>query len=249
MARRDRKFPRLGHPGRRQRRNEPLASFGLEGHSLNSPRLCQRECAPNRHRPDESEAADDIAAIDGRWQESRAAARRLDFARGRPYLPARAERMMRRRTFLILAGASLIAPAAFAADAAPADIVASIYRLYAGPKGDYQSGSIEDKRVAAFFTRSLRAALKAMDARSRKLNEPILDFDPITDSQDPLVERLSVAPESDNAAAATFYSGEAKHVVRYVFVREDGAWRIDDIAGGAGDDKWDLREIIKPGAK
>ena len=33
--------------------------------------------------------------------------------------------------------------------------------------------------------RSLRAALKAMDARSKKLNEPILDFDPVTDSQDP----------------------------------------------------------------
>ena len=156
---------------------------------------------------------------------------------------------MRRRTFLVLIGASLIAPAALAAEAAPADIVAEIYRLYAGPKGDYQNGSIEDKRVAAFFTKSLRAALKAMDARSKKINEPILDFDPVTDSQDPMVERLSIAPESDSVVAASFYSGDVKHVVRYVFAREDGAWRIDDIAGGAGDDKWDLREIIKPGAK
>ena len=156
---------------------------------------------------------------------------------------------MRRRTFLILAGASLLAPSALAADAAPADIVAEIYRIYAGPKGEYQSGSIEDKRVAALFTKSLRAALKAMDARSKKINEPILDFDPVTDSQDPMVERLSIAPESDSVVAASFYSGDVKHVVRYVFAREDGAWRIDDIAGGAGDDKWDLREIIKPGAK
>jgi len=64
-----------------------------------------------------------------------------------------------------------------------------------------------------------------------------------------MVERLSIAPESDSVVAASFYSGDVKHVVRYVFAREDGAWRIDDIAGGAGDDKWDLREIIKPGAK
>jgi acetyl-CoA acetyltransferase len=135
------------------------------------------------------------------------------------------------------------------AGAAPADVVAEIYRLYAGPKGDYQSGSIEDKRVAAFFAKSLRAALKAMDAGSKKFNTPILDFDPVTDSQDPMVERLSIAPESDNAAAATFCSGDVRHIVRYLFVREDGAWRIDDIAVGAGDDKWDLREIIKPGAK
>jgi hypothetical protein len=156
---------------------------------------------------------------------------------------------MRRRTFLILAGASLIAPSALAADAAPADIVAEIYRIYAGPKGDYQSGSLEDKRVATFFTKSLRAALKAMDARSKKIDEPILDFDPVTDSQDPMVERLRIAPEGESGAAATFYSGDVKHVVRYVLAREDGAWKVDDIAGGDGDDKWDLRDIIKPGAK
>jgi hypothetical protein len=156
---------------------------------------------------------------------------------------------MRRRTFLVLIGASLFAPQALAAEAAPADMVAAIYRLYAGPKGDYKNGSIEDKRVAANFTASLRKALAAMNARSKKLNEPILDFDPVTDSQDPAVERLSIAPESESVVAATFFSGEVKHVVRYVFVKENGAWRIDDISGGEGDDKWDLRDIIKPGAK
>lgn len=156
---------------------------------------------------------------------------------------------MRRRTFLVLAGASLVAPSALAAEATPVDVVTSLYRTYAGPKGDYQNGSIEDKRVSALFTKSLNAALKAMDARSKKLDEPILDFDPVTNSQDPMVERLSIAPQSDGVVAATFFSGEVKHVVRYVFVKQDGAWKIDDIAGGQGDDKWDLREIIKPGAK
>ncbi len=155
---------------------------------------------------------------------------------------------MKRRTFLILADASLLSPAALAAEAAPVDVVTSIYRLYAGPKGDYQNGSIDDKRVSAFFTKSLRAALKAMDARSKKLDEPILDFDPVTDSQDPMVQRLSIAPQSEGVVEATFYSGEVKHVVRYVFAKEDGAWKIDDIAG-QGDDKWDLRDIIKPDAK
>ena len=91
--------------------------------------------------------------------------------------------------------------------------------------------------------------MTAMDARSKKIDAPILDFDPVTDSQDPLVARLSIAAESDTAAAATFYSGEERHVVRYVFKRESGGWRIDDISGGEGDGKWDLREIIKPDAK
>jgi hypothetical protein len=156
---------------------------------------------------------------------------------------------MRRRTFLGLAGAALLAPPALAAEASPTDVVTSIYRLYAGPKGDYQNGSLEDKRIVVYLTKSLRAALKAMDARSKKLNEPILDFDPVTDSQDPMVEKLSIAPAGESVVAATFYSGETKHVVRFAMVKEDGAWRVDDIAGDEGDDKWDLREIIKPGAK
>ncbi|HEY1942985.1 MAG TPA: hypothetical protein VGH40_12755 [Roseiarcus sp.] len=156
---------------------------------------------------------------------------------------------MERRTFLLLAGASALAAPAWAADPAPADVVAAVYRIYAGPKGDYSSISFDDPRIVAFFTRSLRAAMKAMYARSKKTDEPILDFDPVTDSQDPMVERLSIAAESDGVVAATFYSRAEKRVVRYVFKRENGAWRIDDVSGGEGDGKWDLRQIIKPGAK
>ena len=156
---------------------------------------------------------------------------------------------MKLRTFLVLAGAILFSFSTLAADSAPADIVSAIYRIYAGPKGDYQTGNLDDKRVAVYLSKSLRAALKAMDARSKKLNEPILDFDPVTDSQDPEVEKLTIAPEGDAAATATFFSGDVKHVVRYSFVPEDGAWKVDDISGGAGDETFDLRDIIKPPKK
>ena len=156
---------------------------------------------------------------------------------------------MRLSTMVFVAAAAAV-PAAWAAgENSPADVTMAIYHIYAGPKGDYQAGNLDDKRVAAYLSKSLRAALKAMDARSKKLNEPILDFDPVTDSQDPQVEKLAIAPEGDAAAVATFYSGDVKHVVRYSFVREGDAWKVDDIAGGAGDDKWDLRDIIKPGKK
>ena len=139
-------------------------------------------------------------------------------------------------TMLVVAAAALSGGAG-AGESSPADVTTAIYRIYAGPKGDYQAGSLEDKRVAAYLSKSLRAALKAMDARSKKLNEPILDFDPVTDSQDPQVDKLSIAAAGDAAAVATFFSGEVKHVVRYAFVREGEAWKVDDIAGGAGDDK------------
>ena len=147
---------------------------------------------------------------------------------------------------MLAAAAAVPAAARAAGENAPADVVTAIYHIYAGPKGDYQTGNLDDKRVAAYLSKSLRGALKAMDARSKKLNEPILDFDPVTDSQDPQVEKLSIAPEGDTVAVATFYSGDVKHVVHYGFVREGEAWKVDDISGGAGDDKWDLRDIIKP---
>ena len=151
---------------------------------------------------------------------------------------------------LLLASAAAVPTAAHAAgESSPADVAAAIYHIYAGPKGDYQTGNLDDKRVVVYLSKSLRAALKAMDARSKKLNEPILDFDPVTDSQDPEVEKLTIAPEGDAAAIATFFSGDVKHVIRYSFVREDGAWKVDDISGGAGDETFDLRDIIKPPKK
>ena len=158
---------------------------------------------------------------------------------------------MRRSTIaLLLAAAAAIPTAAPAAgESSPADVTTAIYHIYAGPKGDYQTGNLDDKRVVVYLSKSLRAALKAMDARSKKLNEPILDFDPVTDSQDPQVEKLSIAPEGDAAAVATFSSGDVKHLVRYSFVREGDAWKVDDISGGAGGDTWDLRDVIKPPKK
>ncbi len=157
---------------------------------------------------------------------------------------------MRWSTMVLLAAAAAVPMAARAAgESSPADVTTAIYRIYAGPKGDYQTGNLDDKRVAVYLSKSLRAALKAMDARSRKLDEPILDFDPVTDSQDPQVETLSIAAAGDAAATATFFSGDVKHVIRYSFVREDGEWKVDDIAGGAGDETFDLRDIIKPPKK
>ena len=152
--------------------------------------------------------------------------------------------MRKRFLFLLLCGA--LPRSAAATEPSPTDVVTGIYRIYAGPKGDYQAGSIEDKRIAVLFTTSLRKALAAMNARSRKSNEPVLDFDPVTDSQDPQVERLSIAAESDSVVAATFFSGAVKHVVKYDFKPEGGGFKIDDISGGSGADAWDLRRIIAP---
>lgn len=161
---------------------------------------------------------------------------------------------MKRQILIALAFAGAVLPA-MAGDPAPKDVVVEIYHIAAGPKGDYQAPSaFDDRQVRKHWTKSLLAAQSAMERRSKKLNEPILDFDPVTNSQDPSVRNLAIDVESADSAktvvAARFDSEGEKdaNVVRYIFVRDGGAWKLDDIRGERGDDKWDLREIINPKA-
>jgi len=151
----------------------------------------------------------------------------------------------------LFAAATLLASAALAAERAPADVVADIYRIAGGPLGDYQTKGIDEKGVRQHFSRSLLKAMDAMNQRSKKTNEPILDFDPITDSQDPSVVDLKITQETGDPSRpvvdATFDRGDKEpDTVRYIFVREGNTWKVDDISGGASDGKWDLREIITP---
>ena len=162
---------------------------------------------------------------------------------------------MKRLIVVAAAAAGFCLSPASAQESSPKDVVIEIYHIAAGPKGDYQTPSaIDDKQVRKHMSKALLAAKKAMDARSEKLNEPILDFDPVTNSQDPSVRNLSVDVESRDAAktvvAARFDSEGAKapNIVRYIFVRDGETWKIDDLRGENGDDKWDLRELMSPKA-
>jgi hypothetical protein len=160
---------------------------------------------------------------------------------------------MKRLILVAAALAGLCAAPANAEEQSPKDVVVEIYHVAAGPKGDYQAPSaFDDKQVRRHFTKSLVAAQKAMDLRSKKLNEPILDFDPVTNSQDPSVRNLTIDTESADAAKTIVVAGfdsegeKSRNVMRYIFVRDGGAWKLDDIRGERGDDKWDLRELMNP---
>ena len=158
---------------------------------------------------------------------------------------------MLRRTFLFATACAIASPA-FAAGEQPADIVTLIYKVSAGKKGDYSGASaFTDKGIRAkYFSKSLVAAIVKMDRKSAATNEPILDFDPVTSSQDPSVKRLKITSESQTAdkavVTATFYSFDSKTptVVRYLFNLEGDSWRIDDMTGGEVKDSWKLREVI-----
>ena len=157
-----------------------------------------------------------------------------------------------RRTFLAILALAIAAPAVAAES--PREIVVRIYKLSAGPKGDYSGSSafFDKKFQTSVFSKPLLKDLLAMDAQSKKDDAvPGLDFDPVTASQDPSVKKLSIASESEDGgtavAAATFFSYEETKptIVRYYFVRENGAWKLDDMSSGEGESGWKLRELIK----
>ncbi len=165
----------------------------------------------------------------------------------------------RRQFWLVLAwvcmtGASMMGAGFAQQRSDPRAIVEQIYKISAGPDGQYHGKSVfqlpEPRR--RLLTKSLNGALDAMDRKSKRLNEPILDFDPITDSQDPSARNLTLATQSATARQAVvvakfFAQDETQPTqVRYVLLLEGGTWKVDDISGGrAGQAGWSLRKVIR----
>jgi hypothetical protein len=134
---------------------------------------------------------------------------------------------------------------------APRDIVAAIYQVSAGKDGSYSGPSAFDDNELRhhYFSKGLIADLAALQAKSG--GAPILDFDPITNSEGPDVQDLDIAIESEQPdhviIAAKFQSADAASVLHYDFIKEGKSWKLDDIRGEivGQSGQWSLREIIK----
>jgi hypothetical protein len=134
---------------------------------------------------------------------------------------------------------------------APLDIVEAIYRVSAGKDGSYSGPSaFDDTKIRQlYFSKGLIAAVAAMQAKSA--GGPILNFDPITNSEGPDVQDLDIAVESEHPdrviIAAKFKSESDSSILHYDFIKEGKVWKLDDIrgeiAGQSG--QWSLREIIR----
>jgi hypothetical protein len=133
----------------------------------------------------------------------------------------------------------------------PRDMVAAIYRFSAGKDGNYGGPSaFDDARIRQlYFSKDLIAALAA--TRAKSTGDAAINFDPITNSEGPDVEDLKIALESEKAdrasVAARFTSAEDSSIVHYDFVKEGGAWKLDNIRGEieGQDGQWSLRDILK----
>ena len=156
---------------------------------------------------------------------------------------------MHRRTLLLAIALAPCAPTLARAEETPRDIVAKLYRLSAGANGKYDGPSafFDAKVRRAHFSKSLNAALDTLDRAAKKKGEAGLDFDPVTNSQDPSVNDLRIAQDGAAAVTASFQpEGAQKRMeVKYAFVQEGGAWRLDTMSGVAGDEPWELRKLVK----
>jgi hypothetical protein len=155
-------------------------------------------------------------------------------------------------SFILCASVPGFGAAAFAAADSPSDVVAAIYKAAAGPGGKYDDGTsvfFDPGARRRFLSKNLQAELKTMEKRTPKGDEPDLDFDPVCACNDPSVEDLKITTESQTdtqaTVVATFRSHDEKEpiVLRYLLVKDGGAWKVDDVIS-TGKDKWQVSKIV-----
>ena len=175
--------------------------------------------------------------------------------------------MISRRMLLLTATTGLLAAAATrpasADPASPGDPVAiltAIYTRVAQGKGDGGGAFVIENKAAKakYLSKSLIALWAKADAHTLKGDVGPVDFDPVTNSQDPDVKSFKVATEkldADKAVIAVTLTGRrartkpADQIIHYDFVLDGGAWKIDDIRGSADGESWSVRGMLAESLK
>jgi hypothetical protein len=142
----------------------------------------------------------------------------------------------------------------------PAAIVAAIYTRAAKGKGDGGGGFVIESKAAKakYLSKELIALWAKADAHTPKGDVGPVDFDPVTNSQEPDVKSFKVVTEkleADKAAIAVTITGTrprtkaADQVVHYDFVRDGDKWKIDDIKGSDDGTAWSIRGMLEESLK
>jgi hypothetical protein len=160
----------------------------------------------------------------------------------------------------ILAGLAYLAlsPAAIAAPVdTPEAFVSSLYARVTA--GDGRSGGADltpRRKRAQWFTGSLVELWNRAEDKAEKDGDigPV-DFDLLSDSQDPEVRRVDVRGVEEGAGTAKVRVGlfaskkpksgqKPSSVLEFTLKRENTAWRIDDVAKVMSADPWTLRGLL-----
>jgi hypothetical protein len=175
--------------------------------------------------------------------------------------------MITRRALISTGMAGLLAGVSrrtLAAPPAPSDPVAIVNAIYArAAKGKGKGGGafiIENKAAKAkYLSKSLAELWAQADAHTPKDDVGPIDFDPVTNSQEPDIKSFKVTSEkldTDTAVIAVTLTGHgappskpADQMIRYNFVRDNGQWKIDDISGASDGEPWSIRDLLKESLK
>jgi hypothetical protein len=161
----------------------------------------------------------------------------------------------------LLAAASRLASAASPAPNDPVAIVTAIYTRAAKGKGDGGGAFVIENKAAKakYLSKPLIALWAKADAHTPKGDVGPVDFDPVTNSQEPDVKSFKVVAEkleADKAVIAVTLTGRntpprklADQTVRYDFVRDAGDWKIDDIKGASDGEPWSIRGMLTESLK
>jgi len=143
----------------------------------------------------------------------------------------------------------------------PVAIVTAIYTRAAKGKGNSGGGFVIDSKAAKakYLSKALIALWAKADAHTKKGDVGPVEFDPVTNSQDPDVKSFKVATEkldADKASIAVTLEGHRAErekpgdsVIHYDFVREAGGWKIDDFKGSSDGEAWSIRAILTDSLK
>jgi hypothetical protein len=138
----------------------------------------------------------------------------------------------------------------------PAAIVGWIYRdagKPSSPADDARNTILWDsnRRRMKIFSTSLMVLWAKADKRAD--GDAVIDFDPVSNSQDPDVKSVAIAVESSSDSRATVAAtltptgrrvNATTDVVRYDFVRDGDEWKIDNMRGQAGSQPWAVRDML-----
>jgi hypothetical protein len=169
--------------------------------------------------------------------------------------------LITRRTFAALALLLPAAPAlAAGADKGPAAPVIAIYKRvvasFDGKQNNADNGYFiwkDDKARRQYFSARTAKLWLDVDNSTAEGDEGPLGFDPVTNSQDPLVRAFDTSIEKQDAKSATVLvrisekpgpitAPVQRELIRYDMVFENGRWVIDDIRGTI-DTEWSIRKI------
>ena len=142
----------------------------------------------------------------------------------------------------------------------PTAIVTSIYTRAAKGKGDGGGAFIIENKAAKakYLSKPLVALWARADAHTPKGDVGPIDFDPVTNSQEPDVKSFKVDAEkmeADKAVIVVTITGHrndrkpADQIVRYDLVREANSWKIDDIKGSSDGEAWSIRKMLTDSLK